>query len=71
MSRHKFKVGQMVDYSPSRLDAPASSSAYKIIRLLPAEGGDRQYRIKSVAEPYERIARESQLKERQLTERPR
>lgn len=64
MIRHKFKVGQLVDYSPGRLDAPASSSAYKVVRQLPAEGGDRQYRIKSTAEPYERIARESQLKER-------
>jgi hypothetical protein len=61
MASHKFKVGQLVDYSPGRLGMPAWSREYKIVRLLPAEGGDNQYRIKSVAETFERIAKESQL----------
>lgn len=61
MSSHKFKVGQTVDYSPGRLGMPVLSREYKIVRLLPAEGGDNQYRIKSAAETFERIAKESQL----------
>jgi len=61
MSGHRFKVGQLVDFSPGRLSALASSREYKIIRLLPVEGGVRQYRIKGVTEPYERIAKESEL----------
>ena len=64
MPGHRFKVGQVVDYSPGRSDVPASSRAYKIIRLLPAEGGDHQYRIKSVTEPFERVAKEGQLTQR-------
>jgi hypothetical protein len=34
---------------------------YKITQLLPPEGDDRQYRIKSAEEPHERVAKESQL----------
>ena len=64
MASHKFKVGQLVDCSPGRLGMPVSSREYKIIRLLPAEGGDHQYRIKSVTETFERIAKESQLSKR-------
>jgi hypothetical protein len=31
------------------------------MRALPAEGGEFRYRIKSAYEPYERMARESEL----------
>jgi hypothetical protein len=34
---------------------------YKVTQLLPPEGDDRQYRIKSADEPHERVAKESQL----------
>ena len=61
MSGHKFKVGQLVEFSPGRLSAPASSYQYKIIRLLPIEGGVPQYRIKGITEPFERIVKESDL----------
>jgi hypothetical protein len=39
----------------------AVSGSYKIVRLLPPDGEDFQYRIKSIGEAYERVARESQL----------
>ena len=35
--------------------------AYKVMQLLPAEGGDFQYRIKSASEPHERVVKESDL----------
>jgi hypothetical protein len=63
---HKFRIGQAVSYSPARLEMPASTSGYEVVRLVPSEGGDPQYRIKSTTEPFERIAREGQLKERAL-----
>ena len=59
--RHKYKVGQAVDLSPGRWSVPASSRAYKIVRLLPIEGGHLMYRVKSEAETFERIAKESEL----------
>ena len=57
MSDHKFKVGQSVHY---RGDG-GTSGVYQVTHLLPAEGDDRQYRIKSANEPHERVAKESQL----------
>jgi hypothetical protein len=32
-----------------------------VTQLLPPEGDDRQYRIKSSDEPHERVVKESQL----------
>ena len=60
-SIHKFKVGQMVDFVPSKSGVPASARSYKVVSLLPTEGGERLYRIKTIAEAFERIARESEL----------
>ena len=48
-----------------RLDLPQhempADSAYQIVRLLPSDGADYQYRIKSPGEAFERVAKESQL----------
>jgi len=60
LSSHKFKIGQSVNYS-SRLVGASASGIYKITELLPPEGGEFHYRIKSAAEPHERVAKESQL----------
>lgn len=60
VSNAKFKVGQMVDFNPARPAMPVARE-YKILRLLPMEGREQQYRIKSIAELFERIARESEL----------
>ncbi len=57
----KFKVGQTVDFSPSLRGLAASARLYKVTRVLPAEGRDRFYRIKTIAEAFERVARESEL----------
>ncbi len=64
MTRHKFKVGQVVDYSPNRMSMIASSRGYEIRRLLPREGVDILYRIKSPSESFERVAREQDLSRR-------
>ncbi len=61
ISNPKFKVGQMVDFVPSQRGMAASARSYKVLRLLPTEGGERLYRIKTIAEAFERIARESEL----------
>jgi hypothetical protein len=59
MSGYRFKVGQTVSYIPHF--GAGAKSTYKIIQLLPPEGGDFQYRIKSADEAHERVAKESQL----------
>lgn len=40
---------------------PGTNGTYKIIRLLPSDGEDYLYRIKSTGEAFERVAKESQL----------
>jgi hypothetical protein len=44
----------------------AAGGGYVITRQLPERGGEFEYRIKSVSEPHERVARESEL----VRERP-
>jgi hypothetical protein len=61
---HKFKVGQLVDYSPNRLGLSASARGYEIMRLLPREGIDILYRIKSPGEAFQRVAKEQDLTRR-------
>lgn len=62
--QHRFKVGQFVEFAPGRVGLPASSGKYTIIRLLPFQDGQPQYRIKSTSETFERVASESQLSRR-------
>jgi hypothetical protein len=45
----------------SNVARPAASGSYEVIRQLPTEGDDFQYRIKSSTEAFERVAKESQL----------
>jgi hypothetical protein len=69
MARHKFKVGQLITFAPSRPGVATSGRQYEIVRLLPADShdsGEPQYRIKSKAETFERVARESELSRRAL-----
>jgi hypothetical protein len=58
---HKFKVGQPVHYTGGPFGSANPNNIYKVTQLLPPEGDDFQYRIKSAAEQYERVAKESQL----------
>ncbi|MDX2205748.1 MAG: hypothetical protein NW223_23555 [Hyphomicrobiaceae bacterium] len=64
MKAHKFQVGQMVDFIPNRSGVPTAGRRYEILRQLPAENGEASYRVKSKEEPYERIAKESELSRR-------
>jgi hypothetical protein len=59
-SGHKFKVGQTVDLIPSTFRS-AAKGTYQIVSLRPIEGGNTQYRIKSMSEAHERVVSESDL----------
>jgi hypothetical protein len=59
--KHKFSVGSTVYFTASNVSRPAATGTYEVIRLLPTEGDDCQYRIKSSSEAFERVAKESQL----------
>jgi hypothetical protein len=61
LQTHKFQVGQTVFYTSSPITRPGASGSYKVVRLLPSDGEDYQYRIKNPGEAFERVAKESQL----------
>lgn len=58
---HKYKVGQEVSFSPGKLSMPQSAGRYKVVRHMPLENGEYTYRIKSLSESFERVAREGEI----------
>ena len=59
--RHKYTVGETVYFTSPNFGRAAASGTYTVIKLLPSESDDYQYRIKSSGEAFERVAKESQL----------
>ena len=47
MASHRYKVGQSVRLSPRKGSLPAGAQAYKIVRVLPAEGNDTGSRART------------------------
>ena len=62
MTDHKFHLGQKVALAERGLRGNATRGTYTIIKMLPERDGEFDYRIKSVSEPHERVARESELR---------
>jgi hypothetical protein len=58
---HKFRLGQTVYFTAKPLGHMTANGAYQIVKLLPSDGDEHQYRIKSTDEAFERVAKESQL----------
>lgn len=58
---HKYRVGETVYYTSPTFGRAAATGSYIVVKLLPSEGDDYQYRIKSSGEAFERVAKESQL----------
>jgi hypothetical protein len=58
---HKYQVGEMVYYTSPTFGRAAATGSYTVVKLLPSDGDDYQYRIKSSGEAFERVAKESQL----------
>ena len=58
---HKFRVGDNVHIIAGLLGRGDAGGVYKVVRVLPTEGDEQQYRIKSANEPHERVAKQSQL----------
>ena len=60
MPAHKFRVGEIVQVRPA-INRNIPGGSYEVTKRLPERGGEFEYRIKSVNEPYERVVRESEL----------
>ncbi len=61
MKEHKYQIGQTVYFTSRPIGHMAANSTFRIVKLLPSEGDDHQYRIKGTNEAFERVAKESQL----------
>jgi hypothetical protein len=48
---HRFKVGEDVHYTSGPYGRADANAIYRVMQLLPAEGDDRQYRIRSRMDP--------------------
>jgi hypothetical protein len=58
---HKYSVGETVYFTSPTFGRAAATGSYTVVKLLPSESDDYQYRIKSSGEAFERVAKESQL----------
>ena len=61
LKSHKYQVGEIVYYTSPTFGRAAATGTYTVVKLLPSESDDYQYRIKSSGEAFERVAKESQL----------
>lgn len=61
LSPHKFRIGDSVHFTSGMFGRGGAAGVYEVVRLLPTEGDEQQYRIKSATEPHERVAKQSQL----------
>ena len=66
MEKHKFSIGQKVNFS-NRVRVAAAPGEYEVMRLLPSEEGQYLYRIKSALERNERVVAEDQLNTRKAS----
>jgi hypothetical protein len=60
ISEHKFRVGEAVQFSPQ--SALSAHGLYVVTALLPKRDGECEYSISSDAEPYDRVAKEGELR---------
>lgn len=62
MASHSFAIGQSVELTLNRFEGTAPPGLYTVVRLLPNDASDREYRVKNVRDGHERVVRESQIR---------
>jgi hypothetical protein len=62
MSAHKFRIGQMLDFTPDPRSAQSRSGKCKVVSLLPTESATPRYRVRCTNETFERAVWEDQLR---------
>jgi hypothetical protein len=60
MPSYKFHLGEAVYVKPV-FNRNFPGGTYEVTKKLPENQGEPEYRIKSMSEPHERVARESEL----------
>jgi hypothetical protein len=61
LKSHRYALGQSVRYTAGPFSRGGATGAFRIVKLLPSDGEEFQYRIKNTEEAFERVAKESQL----------
>jgi hypothetical protein len=64
MDAHLYAIGEIVSFRSLAKGTMAPGGSYRILSRLPERDGEPSYRIKSELERHERIARQSELRER-------
>ena len=62
MRPHGFSVGQSVEFFPGKYAGDVPPGLYTVLRLLPNDGTDREYRVRHQRDGHERVVRESQIR---------
>jgi hypothetical protein len=60
-AEHRFKIGRSVILQSTIFNRDAARGAYEVVAQLPERDGQFEYKIKSRAEPHERVVKESDL----------
>ncbi len=64
MAMHKFAIGQSVEVvAIGRFDGQMPRGVYTVVRQLPGDGMDFEYRVKSSRDSHEWAVRESRLRQ--------
>ena len=58
---HRYVIGQTLNFSPNIFEPATRQGSYRVVRLLPSDNGDNQYRVMSESDGHERVVQESQL----------
>jgi hypothetical protein len=58
---HKYEVARVVNFTPDKSSLETSPGRYEILRQLPTDGLENQYRVRNIEDNHERVVRESQL----------
>jgi hypothetical protein len=62
MTFHKFMIGQVVDFDKKLPSMSRPPGPFEVVSVLPTgEDNSSSYRVKSKAEPFARVARETDL----------
>jgi hypothetical protein len=61
MADAKFATGQVVTFTPGLGDANIPKGEFTVLRVMPSEGGRREYRVRGARDGQERVLPESQM----------
>ncbi|MCR0984306.1 hypothetical protein [Roseomonas populi] len=59
---HRFSIGESVELIPRHFTPRDAHGHYTVVRLLPNDAEDREYRVKSGKDGHERVVRESEMR---------